>query len=155
MRRVLVRRPAVHTGLLLALLAGCAPADRPTGEVAAEPAPYACLLPNEKRMLVAELFFGRGVPDRAPVNEQEWSDFAAQVITRYLPDGFTVHDGAGQWLNPASGNIVHERTKILTVASERPRPDLKDRLTAIIDAYRNRFRQQSVGVITRTACASF
>jgi hypothetical protein len=155
MRRVLVRRPAVQAGLLLALLAGCAPTDRSTGEAAAEPAPYVCLLPNEKRMLVAELFFGRTVRGRAPVSEREWSDFAAQVITRYLPDGFTVHDGAGQWLNPASGNIVRERTKILTVASERPRPDLKDRLTAIIDAYRIRFRQQSVGVITRNACASF
>jgi hypothetical protein len=74
----------------------------------------------------------------------------ASAHTRYLPDGFTVHDGAGQWLNPSTGNIVRERTKILTVASERPRPDLKDRLTAITEAYRSRFRQQSVGVITRT-----
>jgi hypothetical protein len=41
------------------------------------------------------------------------------------------------------------------VASELPRPDLKDRLTAVIDAYRSRFRQQSVGVVTRTACAAF
>src|ERR1700720_1952915 len=155
MDHALGRRPAVHAGLLLALLAGGAPADRPTGEVAAEPAPYVCLLPNEKRMLVAELFFGRGVPDRAPVNEQEWSDFAAQVITRYLPDGFTVHDGAGQWLNPQTGKIIRERTKVLTVASDKPRPDLKDRLSAIIQAYRSRFRQQSVGVITRNACANF
>jgi hypothetical protein len=41
------------------------------------------------------------------------------------------------------------------VGGAGPRADLKDRLTKVIDAYRNRFRQQSVGVVTRTACASF
>jgi hypothetical protein len=106
-------------------------------------------------MLVAELFFGRTTAGRAPVSDKERADFTAQVITRYFPGGFTVHDGAGQWLNPQTGNIVRERTKILTVASERSRPELKDRLTAVIDAYRSRFRHQSVGVITRNACASF
>jgi hypothetical protein len=141
--------------LLLMLLADCAPAERPASEAAAEPAPYVCLLPGEKRMLVAELFFGRNVPGHAPVSDLEWADFAARVITRYLPDGFTVHDGAGQWLNPQTGNIIRERTKVLTVASDKPRPDLNDRLSAIIEAYRGRFRQQSVGVITRNACASF
>jgi Protein of unknown function (DUF3574) len=141
--------------LLLMLSAGCAPAERPASEAAAEPAPYVCLLPGEKRMLVAELFFGRNVHGRAPVSDAEWADFAARVITRYLPDGFTVHDGAGQWLNPQTGNIIRERTKILTVASDKPRPDLKDRLSAIIEAYRGHFRQQSVDVITRNACASF
>ena len=155
MRRVLAAGPAALLGLAAALLSGCAPGEPPAHDAAVEPAAYVCLLPGEKRMLVAELFFGRNVPGRAPVSEAEWSDFAAQVITRYLPDGFTVHDGAGQWLNPATGNIVRERTKILTVASERPRPDLKDRLTAITEAYRSRFRQQSVGVITRNACAAF
>ena len=141
--------------LLLMLLARCAAAERPASEAAAEPTPYVCLLPGEKRMLVAELFFGRNVPGRAPVSDAEWADFAARVITRNLPDGFTVHDGAGQWLNPQTGNITRERTKILTVASDKPRPDFKDRLSAIIDAYRSRFRQQSVGIITRNACASF
>jgi len=155
MRRVLAADGAVLVAVLLAPLAGCAPADRPAGEAAAEPAPYVCLLPGEKRMLVAELFFGRNVAGRAPVSDEEWADFTAQVIARYLPDGFTVHDGAGQWLNPQTGTVTRERTKILTVASERARPDLKDRLTAVIDAYRSRFRQQSVGVITRNACARF
>jgi hypothetical protein len=146
-------RAVVAASILL--LAGCTPADRPTSEAADEPAPYVCLLPSEKRMLVAELFFGRNVPGHGSVSEREWADFAAQVITRHLPDGFTVHDGAGQWLNPQTGTIVREPTKVLTVASDKPRPDLKERLTTIIDAYRGRFRQQSVGLITRNSCASF
>jgi hypothetical protein len=155
MRRLLAARRAVRVGLLLALLAGCASPERPVEKTTEQPAPYVFLLPGEKRMLVAELFFGRNVPGRAPVSEKEWSDFTAQVITRYFPDGFTVFDGAGQWRNPQTGRVVRQPTKILVVASELPRPDLKDRLTAITDAYRSRFRQQSVGVVTRNACASF
>ncbi len=34
-------------------------------------------------------------------------------------------------------------------------PDLAPRLSAVIDAYKTRFRQQSVGVITRDSCAAF
>ena len=110
-------------------------------------------------MLVAELFFGRNIPGRAPVSEAEWADFVAQVIRPNLPDGYTVlnsADGAGKLLPgaPPIGRAAREPAKIVIAAAERS-PALRDRLTAIMDAYRSRFRQQSVGVITRTACASF
>jgi Protein of unknown function (DUF3574) len=134
-----------------AALAGCAavPVPRPT-----TPNPYVCLLPGEQRMVVAELFFGRDIAGRAPLSDAEWADFAARVVTPNFPDGFTVFDGAGQWRNPQTGHIVREPTKILLVAAKR-QPDLSGRLTAVIDAYKARFRQRSVGVVTRDACAAF
>ena len=46
------------------------------------------------------------------------------------------------------------RAKILLVAAKRT-PDLAPRLTAVIDAYKARFHQQSVGIITRNSCAAF
>ena len=143
--------------LLLSLLAGCAEPAPP--QTQAQPEPYACFLPSEKRMLVAELFFGRNIPGRPPVSEAEWSDFVTQVIRPNLPDGYTVLDSAGGAgkLRPGAppiGRGVREPAKIVIAAAERS-PALRDHLTAIIDAYRSRFRQQSVGVITRTACASF
>jgi len=116
--------------------------------------PYACLLPSEQRMLVAELFFGRNIRGRPPLSEAEWAEFAAQVVTPNFPDGFTAFDGNGQWQNPATGRIARERTKILLVAAERT-PDLAARLSAVIDAYKARFHQQSVGIITRDSCAAF
>jgi hypothetical protein len=142
---------------LVVLLAGCAEPAPPQPQ--AQPEPYACLLPTEKRMLVAELFFGRNIPGRPPVSEAEWSDFVAQVIRPNLPDGYTVLNsagGAGKLLPsaPPLGRVAREPAKIVIAAAERS-PELKERLTAIIDAYRSRFRQQSVGVITRTACANF
>jgi len=105
-------------------------------------------------MLVAELFFGRNIRGRAPLGDAEWAEFAAQIVTPNFPDGFTAFDGNGQWRNPATGAIGHEPTKMLLVAAKRA-PDLAPRLTAVIDAYKARFHQQSVGIITRDSCAAF
>ena len=139
---------ALFTALLLMLLAGCAM----PGETVP---PSACLLPNQKPMLVAELFFGRNIPGRAPVSEAEWADFVTRVITPNFPDGFTVFNGAlGQSRDPQSGAIVREPPKIL-LAAAYPRPDLKDRIAATIEAYRARYPQKSVGVLTRWECGAF
>jgi hypothetical protein len=137
---------------LAVVLAGCAAAP----ESSSPPPPaqaYQCLLPSEERMLVAELFFGRNISSRAPLTDAEWAEFAAQVITANFPDGYTVFDGSGQWRNPQTGRIGHEPTKILLVAAKRS-PDLAGRLTAVIDAYKTRFRQQSVAIVTRDSCAA-
>jgi hypothetical protein len=132
------------------LLAGCA---QWPGSPAAD-ASYSCLLPSQQRMLVAELFFGRGVTGRTPLTEVEWAEFAAETITPNFPDGFTVLDGEGQWRDPRNGHIAGSRTKILLVAA-RYTPDLAQRLSAVVDAYKTQFHQQSVGIITRAACAAF
>jgi hypothetical protein len=116
--------------------------------------PYACLVPSEQRMLVAELFFGRSIPGREPLSEAEWRGFAAEIVTPNFPDGFTAFDGEGQWRNPETGGISRQPTKILLVAAKRT-PDLAARLSAVIEAYKSRFRQQSVGLITRDSCAAF
>ena len=113
-----------------------------------------CLLPSQQRMVVAELFFGRAIKGRAPLSDAEWAEFTAQTITPNFPDGFTVFDGEGQWRNPRSGHIARDPTKILLVATG-PTPDLAQRLSAVIDAYKTKFHQQSVGLITRYGCAAF
>jgi hypothetical protein len=105
-------------------------------------------------MLVAELFFGRNIPGREPLSDAEWRGFAAEVVTPNFPDGFTAFDGEGQWRNPGTGGISRQPTKILLVAAKRT-PDLAVRLSAVVEAYKTRFQQQSVGVITRDSCAAF
>ena len=138
-------RPAAL--FLLLALAGCAAPAAPAR-------PYVCLLPGEQRMLAAELFFGRGIPGRGPLTDAEWAAFAADTITPNFPAGFTVFDGDGQWRDPATGHIARERTKIMLVAARRE-PTLAGRLSAVVAAYKARFHQQSVGIVTRDACASF
>ena len=105
-------------------------------------------------MLVAELFFGRNIRGRGALSDAEWAQFAAQVVTPNFPDGFTVTDGNGQWQNPATREITRQPTRIVLIAAKRT-PDLAARLSAVIDAYKTRFNQQSVGIITRDSCAGF
>ena len=105
-------------------------------------------------MLIAELFFGRAIEGRGELTEAEWTKFSAETITPNFPDGFTVFDGAGQWRNPQTRQIFRDPTKILLIAAKRS-PDLAGRLAAVMDAYKARFHQQSVGLITRDSCAAF
>lgn len=100
----------------LLLLTACAELPDPA-------ASDTCLLLAERWMLVAELFFSRGVKGREPLTDAEWTEFAARTITPNFPDGFTVFDGDGQWRNPQTGHIAGSRTKILVIAAKRE-PDL-------------------------------
>lgn len=101
-----------------------------------------------------EVFFGRDIPGRKPLTEAEWSDFVARVVTAQFPDGFTVFDGEGQWLDQRTGLTVREKSKILLAAAD-PESDLAARIGAVTDAYRKEFQQQSVGVMTSAACGVF
>lgn len=147
-------RAKLAVALSLTMLAACAASSAQSIAPSSQSTQYACLLPDEQRMLVAELFFGRGIEGRQPLTDAEWAQFAAHTITPNFPDGFTVFDGEGQWRNPQTGQIAGSRTKILLVAAKRE-SDLARRLSAVIDAYKTQFHQQSVGVITRDSCATF
>lgn len=50
--------------------------------------------------------------------------------------------------------VPAEPTRTLLVTA-RPRSDVARRLSAVIDAYKAEFHQQSVGLITREVCAAF
>lgn len=156
-------RAILFAALPLALVAGCVPpppAAPPAPSAAAttpaaSSAPGACLMPNQHRMLVAELFFGRSRAGRRVVTDAEWSRFLADTITPAFPDGLTVFDGYGQSRNPATGTIGRsEGVKIVLIAAA-PTPDVPARLNTVIDTYKSRFGQRSVGLITREECAGF
>jgi hypothetical protein len=103
----------------------------------------------QKSWMVAELLFGRGnVSDRA------WDRFLAAEVTPRFPDGLTVYDARGQWRNQQTRKIAGERSKVVMIAMP-PASDTDARLQAIIEAYKTRFRQQSVGLILRPSCVSF
>jgi hypothetical protein len=114
----------------------------------------ACLLPGQVPMLVVTLYFGESIPGRAPLTAAEWSAFAAKVITPAFPDGFTVTDGDGQWMDDATHEIVREQSKVLTVAVV-PGPGLAARVGGVMAAYDKAFEQSSVGVTTAEVCGAF
>jgi len=114
--------------------------------------PLSCPAP-EKPMLRADLYFGRATDGAAVVSEKQWADFVSAELTPRFPDGLTVLDGLGQWRDP-SGRIVREPSKIVIIVMPNGET-AHQRLEAAAAAYKQRFHQQSVGVVTRPVCAEF
>jgi hypothetical protein len=104
---------------------------------------------NQKSWVVAELLFGR-----EHVSEPAWTKFLAAEITPRFPDGLTVYDAKGQWRPLDSKQLRRERSKVVMIAMP-PGADNDARLQQVVDAYKARFRQQSVGLIVHPACVSF
>jgi hypothetical protein len=104
---------------------------------------------TQKPWVVADLLFGR-----THVSEASWARFLAAEVTPRFPDGFTVFDAKGQWRAPGAQKISRERSKLLLIAMP-PGSDNDERLQKIIEAYKARFKQRSVGLIIRPACVSF
>ena len=109
---------------------------------------------DQKASAVVEMMFGRKIGDRIAVTNAAWARFVDREITPRFPEGLSVVDAAGQWLDPDKKRVVREPSKIVTIVlrdSEKGQAEID----AIAQAYKKRFKQQSVGVIVRGACVSF
>jgi uncharacterized protein DUF3574 len=109
---------------------------------------------GQKPTQVAEMMFGRKIGDRIGVSEVEWSRFLDREITPRFPAGLTVFNASGQWQDKSTRKIVHEPSKIVQIVLPGEDNDIAH-LNDIAEAYKTRFKQQSVGVIVRPACVSF
>ena len=116
--------------------------------------PGACALPTQKPMIDVDFYFGRDIASRAAVTDAEWEEFAAREITPRFPDGFTVLDAQGQWRNPESGTVKREASKLVRVIAPGG-GNLSARVEAVSLAYRQRFHQDAIGVVTTPVCAAF
>jgi hypothetical protein len=112
-----------------------------------------CPLP-QKPMTETELMFGRNIGGRLGVTEARWKRFLESEIVPRFPNGLTVIDAAGQWREPKTGRLIREPSKMVIVLAPQDEV-LKDKLDAIVDAYKRRFRQDSVGAVVRNVCVSF
>jgi hypothetical protein len=98
--------------------------------------------------------FGRNVGDKFGVSDGAWRRFLDRDVTPRFPEGFTVHDAWGQWRDRRSGRIVREPSKVITIAASDDRL-ARARVREVAEAYKRRFRQQSVGIVENQACVSF
>ena len=101
-----------------------------------------------------QLLFGRAIGTQGMVSDAEWEDFIARTVTPAFPDGLTVFDAKGQWRDTATGAVVSEPSKIVLIlvadtAAAMPRVE------AIADAYKRRFNQQAVGILSQPTCTVF
>jgi hypothetical protein len=136
-----VLRMATMGLALVALAAGCAPR---TPDCA----------PGANAMSVTEMFFGRDIYGKGEVSEAQWTQFVRDTIIPRFPEGFTVLDATGQYLDTARNAAISEKSKIVIIAAGDD-PAARAKLGEIAQIYKTRFEQQAVGMITRPACASF
>jgi len=91
-----------------------------------------------------ELFFGRNIAGGGEVSKQDFNKFLEEFITPRFPDGLTVLNGRGQFLN-SSGDVERERTILLILLYPvSARKEKHTKIEEIRDEYKSRFQQQSV-----------
>jgi hypothetical protein len=107
---------------------------------------------GQEKLRTAQLFFGRNVGAKPTVSEADFRAFLDQEVTPRFPDGLTVMDGGGQWRG-AENQLIREAAKVVLIVL--PRTGASAKLDAVRAAYKTRFGQDSVLLITQASCVSF
>jgi hypothetical protein len=132
--------------LLLTLVAALASLGA-TGAASAQ----SCAPPLVQALEV-DLYFGR-----ASVSDAQWAAFLSEEVTPRFPDGLSVLDVAGQWRAPGDqkrgGPIVRENSKLMTIIVFDA-PTHAPKVEAIVEAYKVKFKQQSVLRVEHAVCAA-
>jgi hypothetical protein len=100
-----------------------------------------------------ELLFGMSRHDAEEISDAEWQGFVDQEVTPRFPDGLTIVQAYGQWRN-RTGAVAKENSRVLMIWYQ-PKPDSDARIEAIRDAYKARFKQESVMRVDGYSCVSF
>ena len=98
-------RLIVATACMIASLGGCA------AQTSASCAPG-----FGAPLAIYTLFLGKAIPGREDLTDKEWRAFLDTTVTAYLPNGYTVLDANGGWMNPVTHKTFKEGTKVLVVA---------------------------------------
>ena len=92
-----------------------------------------------------------GVQGRRPVSDGEWARFVTRELTHRFP-GLTVLDGRGAWRQ--GQHEVREHSKVVIVVAADG-PATRNAIAEATGAYKERFHQSSVGIVTQAVCAAF
>jgi hypothetical protein len=129
--------------MLLMTLAGCA---------GLTPAP-ACPA-GQQPMRMAQLFFGQNIGGKPGVSDVEFRKFTDEELTPRFPAGLTVLDGGGQWKGN-DNKLIREASKVVVLVLPQHGGEVSRKLGEVRQAYIQRFHQDSVMLVTQTACAAF
>jgi hypothetical protein len=102
-------------------------------------------------MLRVEFYFGMSVDGQHSVSDREWARFLAQELTHRFP-GLTVLDARGAWRK--GEHEMREHSKLVVVVTEDG-PATRNHIAEVSNAYKQRFHQVSVGIVTQPVCAAF
>ena len=121
----------------------------------------ACTAPEEtcapgvgSPMVIFSLYMGEAIPGRGDLTDKEWQSFLDNTVTANLPNGYTIFDASGAWMNPITSRTIKEPTKLLIVALPQAPASLAavNRIRAV---YQSKFHQQLVGMTVQQGCGVF
>ncbi|AWU94226.1 DUF3574 domain-containing protein [Azospirillum ramasamyi] len=149
--------PTLPSALIPLLLLGAPAAAQlapPQPVFAPAAVPLTCEVYSAAPMIEAQLFFGRNIGADVGVSDHDWAEFLDGEVTPRFPNGLTVIDASGHWRDSENGRLIREPSKVLTLLAESG-PATLTLLREIVDSYKERFHQQSVGLAIRPVCVSF
>jgi len=160
------RRPTVSmtNSKMILVLAALAAAGLAASAADAPAAPAAAMQgdaarPAAARWVRSELYFALGRADgpqdgAALAKDADWQAFLDREVTPRFPDGLTVFDAYGQWLNRRSDKPARLRTKVLVILHEDT-PEKQAAIDAIRLAWKAAWHDQSVLLVNERADVSF
>lgn len=109
-------------------------------------------IPGEAQVTV-HLTFGRAHRDGRQIDAAEWADYLAREVSARFPARLTVIDANAQWQHPTTRRMMGEKASIVEIVTT-PSAETWERMLALREAYKKRFKQDSVGMVTTPSCAS-
>jgi hypothetical protein len=105
-------------------------------------------------LIQVDLYFGRNIGTTGRVSDRQFRQFLRNEITPRFPDGLTVYDADGQFLD-SSNQLIREPSKVVSLVIKDTQIN-EDSISQIISAYRQQFQQESVlAVVDETLGVGF
>jgi hypothetical protein len=114
--------------------------------------PTACPT-GQERLRTAQLFFGQNIGGKPGVSDADFRKFADDELTPRFPAGLTILNGGGQWRG-SENQLIREASKVVVIVLPA-KGDPTENIEAVRSAYKQRFKQESVLLVTQASCVSF
>jgi hypothetical protein len=85
-----------------------------------------------------DLYFGRNIGTTGQVSEQQFRQFLKEEITPRFPDGLTVYNAKGQFLD-SSEQLIREPSKVVSLVFEDTQKN-HQAINEIISTYKYKFQ---------------
>ena len=104
---------------------------------------------GQERLRTAQMFFSQ----KPGVSDAEFRKFVDEELTPRFPDGLTILNGGGQW-GGSENQLIREASKVVVIVLP-PKGDPTAKVEAARGAYKKRFQQETVLLVTQASCVSF
>lgn len=93
-------------------------------------------------LIQVDLLFGRNIAGVGEVSEEQFQAFVDQIITPQFPDGLTIFDANGQYLD-STDTLIQEPAKVVSLILEDTQTN-ETAIDSIVKSYIQQFQQESV-----------